>query len=370
MNIPREFDSIGRLIIKVGSSTVMRSDMGELTRTLANLKRKGLEIVLVSSGAVAAGMEMCGTSERPSTVPKLQALAAMGQARLMGRYQDHFKPHDVDCAQVLLTHEALATRSNFLNIRDTLRELLSMGVIPIVNENDTVATEELRFGDNDRLAAALGSVIDADLVILLSDVDALYEKDPHAHPEAKRIPSIEMDDAFLDTLSSSTSSQVGTGGMASKVAAARLCCAGGIGLVIANGADPKVVESILNGADVGTYFLPKQERVGRRRQWIAALSKIHGSIVVDQGAERALVRGGSSLLAVGVLKVEGDPPRGSAVRVVSEEGVEIARGLIRYDGQQLRAILGLSTKEVCEKLNVGAVDPVIHRNDLSLTALN
>ena len=370
MGTSREFESVKRLIVKLGSSTVMRSDMNAFIDALVGLKRKGLEVILVSSGAVAAGMETIGASDRPGTIPKLQALAAIGQARLMARYQEALGLHGLNCAQVLLTHESLSARAHFLNIRDTFRELLSMGMIPIVNENDNVATEELRFGDNDRLAAALGTVIDADLVILLSDVDALYEKDPHAYPDACRIPTVDIEDPILDTISSSSSSNLGTGGMASKVAAAKLSCESGIGLLVASGETPSSLEALLAGEDIGTYFLPRKDRPGRRRQWIASLSKLHGSIVVDAGAEHALKNDGSSLLAVGVVAVDGEFKRGDTVKVLNTSGIEIARGLIRYETEGLRAIQGLSTKKACEALNVQALDPVIHRNDLSLTVTN
>ena len=364
---PRELGAVKRLIVKLGSSTVMRLNMETFIAELAKLRQQGVEIVLVSSGAVAAGMKTIGDDERPDSISRLQALAAIGQARLVGYYQDVLSKHGLHGAQVLLTHESLATRSHFLNIRDTLRELLSMGLVPIVNENDTVATEELRFGDNDRLAAALGTVIDADLVILLSDVDALYDADPNTHKNAQRIGEISFEHPILATISSESSSGFGTGGMASKVAAARLSCDSGIGLVVARGETPHIVEDILAGKDVGAYFMPLKAKPGRRRQWIASLSKLHGSVVVDKGAENALCNEGSSLLAVGVVDLSGDFRRGDTVRVLSEEGIEIGRGLIRYDSEGLRTVQGLSTKKACEKLRVRAIDPVIHRNDLSLT---
>ncbi len=366
----REFGSVKRLIVKLGSSTVMRLDMESFISGLAKLRHKGVEIVLVSSGAVAAGMKTMGDKERPDSISRLQALAAIGQTRLVGHYQDLLNKHGLHGAQVLLTHESLSTRSHFLNIRDTLRELLSMGLIPIVNENDTVATEELRFGDNDRLAAALGTVIDADLVILLSDVDALYDNDPNTDPNAQRIGEMSFEHPILATISSESSSGFGTGGMASKVAAARLSCDSGIGLVVAQGERPNILQDILSGDDVGTYFIPRKVKPGRRRQWIGSLSKLNGCIVVDAGAERALNHDGSSLLAVGVTKVTGEFRRGDTVQVLNEEGLEIARGLIRYDTESLRLVQGLSTKKACEKLRVRSIDPVIHRNDLLLTLSN
>ena len=344
-------------------------DMPSFIGVLATLREQGVDVVLVSSGAVAVGMKTIGDSERPDSISRLQALAAIGQARLMGYYQELLSVHGLHCAQVLLTHESLAERSHFLNIRDTLRELLSMGLIPIVNENDTVATEELRFGDNDRLAAALGTVIDADLVVLLSDVDALYNEDPHTHSNATRVSEVTFDDPFLKTISSASSSGIGTGGMASKVAAARLCCDSGIGLVVASGDSPSILNSILREEDVGTYFIPRKDKPGRRRQWIASLSKLHGSVVIDAGAEKALRDGGSSLLAVGVVGVEGEFQRGDTVRILNEAGIEVGRGLIRYDIERLKDVRGLSTKKACNKLNVRTLDPVVHRNDLSLTAL-
>jgi glutamate 5-kinase len=320
MKSKRDFGHVKRLIVKIGSSTVTTMDMAEMAHQIAQLREGGVEVILVSSGAVAVGMEVLGTCVRPGTIPKLQALAALGQAELIGRYQHHLGKHSLRCAQVLLTHESLAKREHFLNIRHTLKEAIALGTIPIVNENDTVAVEELRFGDNDRLAAALSSVVDADLVILLSDVDALYGSDPKSDPKARRISEIEVDDAFLETVSESSSTAIGTGGMASKVAAARLCCEGGIGLVLARGDEPGIIATILGGADVGTYFPPRTKRADRRRHWIAFLSKLSGTITIDEGAERALLKGGSSLLAVGVTHSEGDFRRGDAVRVLTGGG--------------------------------------------------
>ena len=348
----------------------MRMDLGRFVRDLLALERRGIDIILVSSGAVAVGMTAVGDEERPESLSRLQALAAIGQTRLMGRYQEAMGAVGLKCAQVLLTHEALATRSHFLNIRDTLRELIASGWIPIVNENDTVATEELRFGDNDRLAAALGTVVDADLVILLSDVDALYDADPTVHPNAHRVGEISLDDPLLDSVSSESSSGVGTGGMSSKVAAARLSCDNGIGLIVANGDVQGILQAVVDEEDVGTYFVPRPEKQGSRRQWIGSLSKVCGRVEVDSGAEKALRGEGSSLLAVGITRVEGKFRRGDTVSIVNESGQEIGRGLIRYDNETLGEIRGLSTHAASKRLRSDVTEPVVHRNDLSVTAFN
>lgn len=367
MNSKRELGTVKRLVIKIGSATVMGLDVERLAKTLALLMADGLEIVLVSSGAVSMGMQVTGTSIRPRSMPRLQALASLGQVALMGRYQSHFSTQGLQVAQVLLTHQSLAQRDHFLNIRHTLKEVSKMGALAIVNENDTVATEELRFGDNDLLAGALASVVDADLVILLSDVDALYDADPNTHVGASRVGLIELEDPLLDSITSSSSSRYGTGGMASKVAAARLCCEGGIGLVVASGKDPGILRDIVTGRDVGTYFVPRRERVDRRRQWIGFLSKTCGQLRVDDGAVRALTREGSSLLAVGIEGVSGEFKCGDAVQILDSEGREVGKGLVRYNSEELELRRGLNSQAITERLGAVSVDPVIHRNDLLLS---
>lgn len=360
--------SVKRVVVKLGSSTVLHADLDVLAACIARMKANGVETAIVSSGAVAMGMRRLGIQERPGEMPRIQALAAVGQGALMAAYQNAFEAHGLACAQVLLTHEALSSRVHFMNVRHTLNEAFALPVVPIANENDTVAIEELRFGDNDRLAAALATVADADLVILLSDVDALYDADPRRNPDAKPVSYVDGVDALKKArtgVDAVAGSAVGTGGMWSKLDAAELAMSAGIPLVVASGDDLSVLPAIAAGAEIGTLFTAdKQKR--RKRHWIAWLSKVKGRVVVDAGAVRALVEGGSSLLAAGVVGVDGAFERGDAVAVIGPDGSEIARGLVGYRAEAVHQILGCRTAEVRQRLGLGAADPVIHRNDLHL----
>ena len=354
-----------RVVVKVGSSTLAEIGLDALATTLQALRARGLEVALVTSGAVACGMQRLGVSDRPREVSMVQALAAVGQAELMARYQAAFGALGVQVAQVLMTHEDLATRRSFMNVRHAMFALLELGVVPIINENDTVATEELRFGDNDRLAAAFATVLDADLVILLSDIPCLYDRDPKVDPAAQPVRVIERIDKATREMAGTAGSRVGTGGMVSKIQAAEIAVEAGIPLVIALGRDPTVCLRILDGEPEGSLFLP-QKRVDRRRHWIGFLSRLEGAIVVDQGAVDALRARGSSLLPIGVVGVEGWFERGDGVAVKGPDGAIVARGLVGYDTKTLMIIQGMRSDAVAEKLQKSAIEPVIHRNDLVL----
>ena len=290
-----------------------------------------------------------------------------GQAELMARYQQSFARHGLTCAQILLTHGDLAERRHFLNIRHTLKELLGYGVVPIANENDTVATDELRFGDNDRLAAAFATVVEADLVVLLSDIIALFDRDPRRHPDAKPIDDVFLIDDAIRAMAGEAGSSVGTGGMTSKIQAAEIATRAGIPLIIANGADPGILGGIVAGETIGTLFHP-QRQITRRRHWIGFLSRTLGVIRVDDGAAAALRLNGSSLLPIGVRAIEGHFAVGDAVEVRGLDGVLIGRGLVNYDSELLQEIRGLKRDQVGQRLNRAYIDAVIHRNDFVLAS--
>lgn len=351
----------------MGSTVVLSDAFDALVDHIATLSRATIEVVIVSSGAVAMGMRCLGLDERPKSLSRVQALAAIGQAELIGRYNARLGAHGCRCAQVLLTHEGLSGRRHAMNIRHTLEDVLALGLIPVVNENDSVATEELRFGDNDRLAAAVGATIGADLVVLLSDIDALYDADPRTSSDAQPVFEVATIDADIRAMAGSAGSSIGTGGMTSKIAAAELSVGAGIPLIVASGSRPDVLAHILGGQRVGTRFAANAH-VGRRRHWIGFLSKVKGTLSVDEGAVNALETRGSSLLAAGLASVDGVFERGDSVRVINAEGREIARGLSGYSSEDLLKICGCRSEDVLRVLKLNAADPVIHRDDLVLTA--
>ncbi len=360
-----------RLVIKVGSSTLAtrvadRPYLEAFVDVIAALKHRGHEVTIVTSGAVACGMQRLGFSERPRELAQVQALAAIGQADLMGRYGAALARHGLACAQVLLTHEDIARRHHFLSLRHTVVELIDLGVIPIVNENDTVATEELRFGDNDRLAAAFSTVLEADLVILLSDIACLYDRDPRRDTEARPVREVARIDDAIRQMAGSAGSGVGTGGMISKIEAAQIAVEAGIPLVIAHGQDPAIVERIVAGAPEGTLFHP-HKKIDRRRHWIGFLSKLHGAVTIDAGAVKALRERPASLLPIGVVAVSGHFASGDGVEIRGPDGALIGRGLVGYDAGTLESIRGLRSDAVADKLGRSLIDPVVHRNDLVLT---
>lgn len=359
-----------RLVVKVGSSTLSatidgRPYLDALVDAVAALRGRGHEVVIVTSGAVACGMQKLGFFERPRELAQVQALAAVGQADLMGRYGASFMRHGIHSAQILLTHEDIARRHHFLSLRHTLSELLVLGVVPIANENDTVATEELRFGDNDRLAAAFATVLEADLVILLSDIDCLFDRDPRTDPAARPIREVPRIDDEVRQMAGSAGSGVGTGGMVSKIQAAQIAVDAGIPLVIAHGRDPHILSRIAGGAPEGTIF-HANKRVDRRRHWIGYLSKVHGAVIVDAGAMRVLRERPASLLPIGVIGVQGHFELGDAVEIRGPEGELVGRGLVGYDHKTLEQIRGLRSDVVADRLGRALIDPVVHRNDLVL----
>lgn len=361
-----------RIVVKVGSAVVADWPGEEDSRIFANLAaevsalkaRRGLEFVIVSSGAIALGMRRLGMTARPSSIPERQAVAAVGQGTLMSKYEAAFVAKGESVAQVLLTHDDIGSRKRFLNARNTLFTLLRFGITPVINENDTVAVEEIKFGDNDKLAALVTNLVEADLFVILTNVDGLYEANPVNNLSAKRIPLVEdVDRMDLRQLTGQTSA-LGTGGMASKIEAARTAAHFGIPTIVVSGYIPDIISKALNAEDTGTLFLPKEDRLTSRKHWIAFSSRPSGVIVVDDGARDALLNKGKSLLPSGIKAIDGSFDSGEVVRCVDSKGKEFARGVVNYGSSEIVKIKGIKTTEVEAVLGYKVYDEVIHRDNL------
>jgi glutamate 5-kinase len=362
-----------RWVVKIGSALLTRDGQG-LTRAMlmpwveqiAAHRAVGHDVVLVSSGAVAEGMARMGWRQRPKALHELQAAAAIGQMGLVRAYEACFETFGVHTAQVLLTRDDLSHRARYLNARSTLRALLGLKVIPVINENDTVATDELRFGDNDTLAALVANLIEADLLILLTDQDGLFDRDPRRDSNARLIAETQVDDPQLDLVAGGSVTGLGTGGMVTKVRAARLAARSGTATIIAPGREEGVLTRIGLGEDVGTLLVPAQGPQAARKQWLAGHLQVRGRLTLDTGAVRALREKGKSLLAVGVKAVHGTFNRGEVVACVDEDGQEVARGLVNYDVQETLRIRGQPTSRHEEILGHVDTEELIHRDNLVL----
>ncbi|MCG7966527.1 MAG: glutamate 5-kinase [Candidatus Thiodiazotropha taylori] len=362
-----------RWVIKIGSALLTADGRGLSTDLLtswveqiASLRHTGHQVVLVSSGAVAEGMSRMGWQTRPHNLNELQAAAAIGQMGLVQAWEAGFQKFDLHTAQVLLTRDDLEDRSRYLNARSTLRTLLELGVVPVVNENDTVTNDELRFGDNDTLAALVANLIEADLLVLLTDQAGLFDADPRFNPKAKLISQTRVDNPQLDQVAGGSASGLGLGGMVTKVRAARLAARSGTGTVIAAGRQKQVVDAIYRGDDVGTLMVPVQEPQAARKRWLAGQLQPRGSLTIDDGAVRVLREQGSSLLAVGVSGVKGDFGRGEVVVILDKQGTEVARGLVNYDAQETTHLMGKPSSQIEEVLGYVDEDELIHRDNLVL----
>jgi len=361
-----------RVVVKVGSSNlsgpfgVNRESIATIARQLSILHARGKEVVLVSSGAVAAGMNRLGLQGRPKTIPAKQAAAAVGQITLMALYEEDFSTHSVHVAQVLLTHDDLASRKRYLNAKHTMRALLDAGVIPIVNENDTVSVEEIQLGDNDNLSAQVAVLIEADLLVILSDVAGLFDRDPRAHPQATLRTLVTHFDTEL-LASGGSAGPLGRGGMASKLQASHKAALCGIPTIITDGRSEDSLTHVFDTqTEVGTLFLPVADRLASRKHWIAYTLKPAGSLVVDAGACIAIREQGKSLLSPGIREVRGIFDEGECVTCVTNEGKEFARGLVNYNSQALTRIQGARTSQIEQILGYKISDEVIHRDDLAL----
>jgi glutamate 5-kinase len=371
MGIRRTLTGARRIVVKVGSGLITVSGRGpsgaviaRLAADLAALVRDSREVALVSSGAIATGMARLALPARPRSIPEKQAAAAVGQSALMWHYEQAFKKHNIHVGQVLLTGQDISDRGRYLNARNTLLALLEFGVLPVVNENDTVAVDEIKVGDNDNLAALVAHLIDADLLVLLTDVDGLYTGDPRRDPSARRLETVEAITDEIYRLASDTASDLSVGGMSTKLQAAQKANASGIPMIIASGSEPGVLQRLLRGEELGTYFQPRDDRLAARKRWIAFAVPPQGRLVVDAGAKKALTERGKSLLPSGLAEVDGEFAAGAVVTLAEVDGAEFARGLVNYDAQELRKIRGAKTKEIEKVLGYKGLDEVVHRDNL------
>ncbi|MFZ4537330.1 glutamate 5-kinase [Propionivibrio sp.] len=361
-----------RLVIKVGSALVTNNGEGldlnainEWARQIALLRQDNKEVVLVSSGAIACGMQRLGWSKRPSAVHELQACAAVGQMGLVQVYESAFASHGLHTAQVLLTHDDLSDRKRYLNARSTLTTLLGLGVVPIINENDTVITDEIKFGDNDTLGALVANLVDADCLIILTDQQGLFTADPRKDASATLISEARAGDPALEAMAGGAGSQYGKGGMITKVIAAKRAASSGAHTVIANGRELDVMPRLALGESVGTLLIAETPRLSARKQWLADHLQLNGKLILDAGAVKAL-RAGKSLLPIGVVEVQGEFERGAAVACLSPEGIEVARGLINYGSSDSRRIARRASQDIEAILGYIDESEIVHRDNLIL----
>lgn len=362
-----------RWVVKIGSAMVTHGgqgvDLDAIDRWAAQvqtLRASGKEVVIVTSGAVAEGMLRLGWKTRPTALHELQAAAAVGQMGLAQAYESVFQRHGVRTAQILLTHDDLSNRSRYLNARSTLRTLLAHDVIPVVNENDSVATEEIRFGDNDTLAALVANLVEADVLVILTDQQGLYTADPRKHPQARLLHEVQASDPALAGMASAEGGALGRGGMATKVRAAQRAARSGAATLIAAGSEPDVLIRLSGGEELGTVFLPDQAPLLARKQWLASQLHVAGRLLVDEGAVRVLREQGRSLLSVGVKGVEGQFHRGDLVAVMGPDGQEVARGLVNYGADESRRIQGQPSHALSALLGYEDEPELIHRDNLVL----
>lgn len=371
MSAPARAELLGgvkRVVVKIGSRLIAddpHAATAALAAEVAAQRQRGVEVLVVTSGAIALGMQRLCWSERPRELPRLQAAAAVGQGHLMNLYDQALRGHGLVSAQVLLTHDDVRDRGRYLAARHALLAMLQAGAVPIINENDTVSAAEIKFGDNDRLAALCTSLCEADALVILTDVEGLYDADPR-QPGARLLPLVRDIEKEALPVAGGSGSSVGTGGMLSKVQAARIAGRFGVLTLVTSGRRPTPLSAVLAGEERGTLFLPTQSRLQSRKHWIAYALKARGVIQVDAGAAAALSRGGKSLLPSGVRAVGGDFQVGDAVAIADEAGVEFARGLTAYDADAVRRIAGVKTSEVESILGFKDTDEVIHRDDLVL----
>ncbi|GAB4292496.1 MAG: glutamate 5-kinase [Thiohalomonadaceae bacterium] len=373
MNRRQQLAQTKRWVVKIGSALLTNDGrglnldgIGAWVEQMAALRKRGIEVVLVSSGAVAEGMARLGWKKRPQALHELQAAAAVGQMGLVQAYESRFKNFDLHTAQILLTHDDLSNRKRYLNARSTLRTLLELGVVPVVNENDTVVTDEIRFGDNDTLAALVANLVEADLLVILTDQAGMYDKDPRSNPDASLLHEVQAGDPALESMAGGSAGALGRGGMLTKVRAARLAARSGTETVIAYGREANVLDRIIGGEMLGTLFTPDLEPMAARKRWLAGHLQLRGKLILDAGAVRVLRDSGRSLLAVGVKAVEGRFLRGEMVSCVDEQGHEVARGLVNYSAEETARMMGQPSSRIQELLGYVDEEELIHRDNLIL----
>ncbi|HNC01965.1 MAG TPA: glutamate 5-kinase [Agitococcus sp.] len=362
-----------RWVVKIGSALLTANGQGldqqamrSWVEQMVALAQQGIELILVSSGAVAEGMVRMGISHRPDSLHDLQACAAIGQMGLVQAYESHFREFNCKTAQILLTHEDLSDRQRYLNARSTLTTLINWRVIPVINENDTVATDEIRFGDNDTLAALVANLVDAEALIILTDQEGMFDRDPRHDATATLLPEVRAMDESLFAMAGG-GGVLGRGGMITKVRAARFAARSGCATVIASGRSPNILQRLAAGESLGTLLLPDDDRLTARKQWLAAHLQTAGRVVLDKGAVRALIEQGRSLLPVGVKAVEGLFLRGEAVACVDEAGKQLAVGLVNYNAEEARQIIGLSSLQIADVLGYMSDEELMHRDNIAIT---
>lgn len=368
---------IKRVIVKVGTSTLTHENgtinierMEQLVRGLADISNKGYEVILVSSGAVGAGVGKLHKKKKPTTLPEKQAVAAIGQVTLMHLYEKFFAEYNKVVGQVLLTRDDLANRKRNLNAKNTLLALLQLGAIPIINENDTVVVDEIKVGDNDRLAAYVASLIDGDILIILSDIDGLYTANPAKSDKGVLVEKVEHITAEIESYAGGEGSNFGTGGMMTKIKAAKIGTAAGVFVVIGNGNEKNFLANVVKGDFTGTIFIPHNKKIHTKKKWLLLSSKPKGAVVVDDGAQEALLKEGKSLLAIGITDVVGDFDAHSVISIKNNDGKEIGRGISYYNSENIRKIMGLKTREITKILdNEYEYDTVIHRDNMSVLSM-
>jgi glutamate 5-kinase len=364
--------SVKRVVIKIGSGVLTADDglnmavIEDLTEDICSIKEKKIEIIIVSSGAIACGLRKIGISKRPQSVSQQQAMAAVGQSSLIMTYEECFARHGHKVAQILLTRDDLTHRRRYLNARNTLFTLLSWKIIPIINENDTVVVDEIKFGDNDNLSAMVTNLTESQLLVNLTNIDGLFDMDPRIHKKAKLIKTVNKIDRKVSRFASSIPGFLGTGGMGSKIKAAQKVALGGVPTIIANGLKPGILKKIFTGQQEGTLILPKDTALCARKHWIAFTKAPKGEIVIDRGAENALVKHGKSLLPSGIKEVKGRFGLGNSVLLINEAGKEIAVGMVNYHSSDINKIIGAKSVDIESILGFKHDDEVIHRDNLVL----
>ncbi len=367
------FNRAKRIVVKVGSGVLTADQhlnikaIRSVSRQISKLLDKGIEVILVSSGAMASGVHKVGFSCRPHDIPGRQAVAAVGQASLILAYEKAFERYHKKVAQILLTRDDLSNRRRYLNARNTIQTLLSWKVIPIINENDTVVIEEIKFGDNDNLSAMITLLMDADILINLTDIDGLYTKDPRTNPDAELIPVISTINRRIEKYASDIPGPLGTGGMLSKIKAAKKVTSAGIPMIIAKGEEKNVIRSLFSGKPLGSYFVPGKQKLPNRKCWIAFTRIPQGSMKIDEGAADAILNRGKSLLPIGITDIQGDFGVGACVEFFDHRNTKLGIGLVNYSAPDIRKIKGLKSNQIEKCLGYKPYDEVIHRDNLAIT---
>ena len=371
-NRKKYLGEIKRIVVKIGSSSLTSrkggldiDNMKKFAGEVSIVAREGIEVIIVTSGAIAAGLKYLNISQKPEDITILQSAASVGQVELMRTYSNLFYKNQLKIGQILLTHEDTTRRQQYLNIKNTIENLIKLSVIPIINENDSVATEEIKFGDNDRLAALVSTLIEADILIILSDIDGMYDKNPGTNSSARLISQVNNISEDIEEIAGGIGSTYGSGGMVTKIKAARVCSFSGIGMIIANSRQPDVLGKIINNENVGTFFVPQNiKKVRSVKKWIAFGARTKGSIVIDRGAEEAIVSRGKSILPVGVLEVSGKFNKGDTLKVFSVDGKLIAKGISSFSNEDISKVKGKNEKQILTEFDSSMCREIIHRDSL------